>query len=185
MTIDPIWSPDTQQRVFRRLFNAMASPATIWTLADVLQAEPAWKAVLAVLADGMVALSDPHGMLDDRMRQFSQAVVGSPENAAYIVADGRRGPQFEPALGTLESPEQGATILLIATRLGAEGLCVTCTGPGIETRRRLCVQGLDPQWLERRRRWNKCFPLGVDYLIADDERIAALPRTTRVLEGEG
>ena len=35
------------------------------------------------------------------------------ETARYVAADGRRAPDFEPALGSLESPEFGAAIHLL------------------------------------------------------------------------
>ncbi len=181
MTIDPIWSPEIQQRLFRRLFTAMARPGTILDLSDLLNREQAWKAVLATLVDGTVQLSDPNGMLDAPSWRLMQAVACSPEKAVYIVAEGASGPDFEPSLGTLDSPEFGSTILITVSRIGGSaGQCLTSRGPGIEHSQDLSVEGLHPQWLSRRKKWNACFPLGVDFLLADHRRIAALPRTTQL-----
>jgi alpha-D-ribose 1-methylphosphonate 5-triphosphate synthase subunit PhnH len=184
MTIDPIWTPETQQKVFRRLFNAMARPATIWQLSDLLRTAPAWQAVLATLVDGAVSLSDPCGLLDRHTRHLLQVPDAAPEKAGYIVADAADAPGYEPFTGTLESPETGATCLLRVARLGEGGLCLRCQGPGIEAEQRLFVAGLAAEWLVRRRRWNLSFPLGVDLILADDERVAALPRTTQVFQQE-
>ncbi len=180
MTIDAIWTPETQQRVFHRLLNAMARPATLWDISDIIGGEPSWKAALATLIDGSVNLSDPNNMLDDRSWKFFQAAAASPDKAGYIVADGTSQPKFEPFSGSLESPENGATIILCVSRLGESGPCLTCSGPGIEDTYDLVLSGLSAQWIEKRGQWNKNFPLGVDFILADDRRIAALPRTTRV-----
>ena len=184
MTIDPIWTPETQQRVFRLLLNAMARPATLCDLSDLIGSEPSWKVVLATLVDGSVNLSDPNGLLDDRSWQFLQAVASSPDKAGYILADGASNPKYEPFLGSLEGPEGGATIILYVPRLGESGACLVCSGPGIENTQNLFISGLARQWLEKRLQWNESFPLGVDYILADDQRITALPRTTRVKSKE-
>lgn len=178
MTIDPIWSAETQQRVFRRLLTAMARPGISSDLSDLLDSEPACKAVLATLVDGMAPLSDPNQMLDERAWQFLQATACTPEKAAFIIAQGGYEPNFEPALGTLDSPEYGATIILSVARVGGGSQCLSCSGPGIETTQDLYVEGLNLEWLQRRRSWNAYFPLGVDFLMADPCRVAALPRTT-------
>lgn len=184
MTIDPIWTPETQQRVFRRLLSAMARPATLWDLSDIHGSDPSWKAVLATLVDGSVNLSDPHGLLDERSWQFLQAVASSPDKAGYILADGALNATYDPFPGRLESPESGATIILCVSRLGQSGACLACSGPGIEDTQDLLVSGLASQWLDKRLQWNENFPLGVDFILADDRQIAALPRTTRVKRKE-
>lgn len=180
MTIDSIWTPETQQRVFRRLVNAMARPATLWDLSDLIGNKPSWEAVLSTLVDGSVYLSDPNDLLDDQSWQFFQAGASAPEKAGYILANGASHPKYEPKLGSLESPEDGATLLLCVARLGGSGTLLTCSGPGIKNTHDLCVHGLAPLWLKRRLQWNKGFPLGVDFILADDQSIAALPRTTHV-----
>lgn len=182
MTSDPFLSAETQQRVFRRLLTAMARPGMALDFSDLLDSAPVYQAVLATLVDGTVLLSDPNGLLDARCWQFLQAVACAPEKAAYIIADGGSRPDFEPRLGTLESPEFGATIILTVPRLGSGSQCLTCSGPGIEKTQDLCMNGLHPQWLLQRKRWNAYFPLGVDFLFADACRIAALPRTARLAE---
>jgi alpha-D-ribose 1-methylphosphonate 5-triphosphate synthase subunit PhnH len=184
MTIDPIWTPQTQQLVFRRLFNAMARPASLWQLQDLTEEAPAWKAVLATLVDGAVSLSDPDGLLDRHTRQLLQAPDSVPEKAGYILAHATNAPRYEPFTGTLESPETGATCLLQVAHLGESGLCLHCQGPGIKDKQKLLVAGLAAEWLVKRRQWNQSFPLGVDFILADEERITALPRTTQIIQKE-
>ncbi|MBK7326043.1 MAG: phosphonate C-P lyase system protein PhnH [Propionivibrio sp.] len=62
--------------------------------------------------------------------------------------------------------------------IGTGSLSIALAGPGIEERLELCLSGLHPDWLARREDWVGAFPLGVDILFCDAQRIVALPRTT-------
>lgn len=169
------WAPQCQQGVFRQLLRAFSFPGRIETLAG----GAALTQTLATLVDGGATLADPQELVDALTRQRLQSRMAASEQAQFIVADGGRPPDFEPHLGTLESPEQGATILLRVALLG-EGSAWQLSGPGIAASQQLDVFGLDPAWVERRRCWNEGFPRGVDLILVDDSRIAAWPRTTRI-----
>nr|WP_315170841.1 phosphonate C-P lyase system protein PhnH [uncultured Limnohabitans sp.] len=167
------WSSPRQQTVFRQLLSAFSFPGRIETLTE----GDALTQTLATLVDREATLADPQNLLNDLTRQRLQARMTGPERAQFIVADGSLSPIFEPSLGTLESPEQSATILLKVTSLG-KGACWHLTGPGIATTQTLAIAGLDPAWLVRRQVWNEGFPLGVDLILMDETRVVALPRTT-------
>lgn len=167
------WSPRRQQAVFRQLMRAFSFPGRIETLAG----EAALTQTLATLVDSEVTLADPQQLIDTLTRERLQTRMATIECAQFIVADGGLPPAFEPSLGTLESPELGATILLKVANLG-EGSAWQLAGPGIAASQSLAIAGLDPAWIERRRCWNEGFPLGVDLVLIDRSRIVALPRTT-------
>jgi len=169
------WSSPRQQTVFRQLLSAFSFPGRIETLTE----GDALTQTLATLVDREATLADPQNLLNDLTRQRLQARMTGPERAQFIVADGSLPPVFEPSLGTLESPELGATILLQVAKLG-EGAAWQLTGPGIAASQSLAIAGLDPAWIERRRAWNEGFPLGVDLVLIDRGRVLALPRTTRI-----
>lgn len=169
------WVPQRQQGVFRQLMRAFSYPGRIETLAG----EAALTQTLATLVDSEVTLADPQQLIDALTRQRLQTRMTGAERAQFIVADGGLPPAFEPSLGTLESPELGATILLQVAKLG-EGSAWQLTGPGIAASQSLAIAGLDPAWIERRRCWNEGFPLGVDLVLIDRSRIVALPRTTSI-----
>lgn len=177
---ESLWRADVQQRVFRELLEAFARPGGVRDLADLTQGADAARGVLATLMDGETTLADPHGLIDARDWPLLQAQRAAPEEARHVVVDGRRAPDFQPALGTLESPEFGATILIEIDRLGQGETALELTGPGSAGQRQLRLAGLHPDWLARRAEWVGCFPLGVDLLLADTQRIVALPRTTRI-----
>jgi alpha-D-ribose 1-methylphosphonate 5-triphosphate synthase subunit PhnH len=167
------WSAPRQQTVFRQLLRAFSFPGRIETMTE----GDALTQTLATLVDREATLADPQNLLNDLTRQRLQARMTGPERAQFIVADGGLSPIFEPSLGTLESPEQGATILLTVAALGKGAAWQLC-GPGIAATQALAIAGLDPAWLAHRQVWNDGFPLGVDLILMDANSVVALPRTT-------
>jgi alpha-D-ribose 1-methylphosphonate 5-triphosphate synthase subunit PhnH len=181
MATPDLWLPPMQQLLFRDLLHAFSYPGQVRASRA---AEPmTWLALLAAILDGEVGLADPHGMIPADQWPMLEAVPGTPDQAAFIVADGGRELDFQPRLGSLESPETGATLLLRVAALGEAGagaVHLGLSGPGVRDRTGLAVTGLHPSWLEARAGWVAAFPLGVDVLLCDDCRFAALPRTTQV-----
>jgi alpha-D-ribose 1-methylphosphonate 5-triphosphate synthase subunit PhnH len=177
--VDAVWQAPVQQHLFRALVEAFARPGTLQSTGALAHGQPAWLAVLATLLDAQTTFADPHALLDGRTWSLLQTRRESPESAAFVACDGARLPDFEPLLGTLESPERGATLLLRVTDL-AQGEMLTLSGPGVAGTRALPVAGLHPAWLERRALWVGAFPLGVDWILADESGFVALPRTTRI-----
>ncbi|WP_367025716.1 phosphonate C-P lyase system protein PhnH [Methylococcus sp. ANG] len=181
MTIEAHFLPATQQALFRCLLDAMTRPGTVHEAADLIERGELYRAVLAVLVDGAVTLGDASGSLPQSDWPFLEAREVTPEQADFVLCDGARGPDFEPRVGDLPNPERGATLVLRVARVGEGPLRLQLSGPGVEHRRELAVSGLVPAWIEARRGWNAAFPLGVDWILADSERLVALPRTTRVV----
>jgi alpha-D-ribose 1-methylphosphonate 5-triphosphate synthase subunit PhnH len=171
------WTASSQQYIFRQLMRAFSYPGRIETLAT--SGAHALTLTLAALIDRGTSLADPQNLLDDLTRQRLQTPLTVAERAHFVVADGTRPPAFTPALGSLESPEHGATIVLTVVALGVGTDC-RLEGPGIAGSQSLAVTGLEPSWLEQRRSWNSAFPLGVDIILLDTIHAVALPRTTRI-----
>jgi alpha-D-ribose 1-methylphosphonate 5-triphosphate synthase subunit PhnH len=180
MKTEHIWQADVQQRVFRELVESFSRPGDVRDLTCCVEGIAARRAVLATLMDGEMTLADPHGQIAATDWPLLQARRGATESARYVVSDGRRAPDFQPALGSLESPEFGATLLIEVDAVGSGPLSMELAGPGISGRRELRLKGLHATWLEHRSDWIAGFPLGVDILLSDATRIVALPRTTRV-----
>jgi len=180
MQTESIWRADVQQRVFRELVEVFSRPGEVRDLTRWIDGATAQRAVLATLMDGEVTLTDPHEQIAAADWPLLQARRGTPESARYIAAAGHRAPDFQPALGSLESPEFGATLLIEVAAVGNGALSMDLDGPGVSGRRELRLDGLHADWLTRRAEWTAGFPLGVDLLLFDAKRIVALPRTTRV-----
>lgn len=177
---ESIWQADVQQCVFREMVKAFSRPGDIREIGDCIDGAVAQRAMLATLMDGEMTLADPHGQIAPADWPLLQARPAASEHARYVVANGSRAPDFAPALGSLESPEFGATVLIQVERLGQGEVSLELAGPGINGQRQLRLTGLHPDWLMRRADWVGCFPLGVDLLLSDTQRIVALPRTTQI-----
>lgn len=180
MKVENIWQADIQQRVFRELVEAFSRPGDIRDLGPCVDGAAAQRAVLATLMDGEMTLADPHGQIAAADWPLLQATPGATESTRYVAVDGRRAPDFQPMLGSLESPEFGATVLVEIDCVGEGALSLELSGPGVDGQRTLCLAGLHPDWLARRADWVGGFPLGVDLLLSDATHLVALPRTTRI-----
>lgn len=174
-TIPAVWQPDTQQQAYRQLMQAFANPGQLETLSD-----ESTLLTLATLLDGATSLADVHGLISPLDRVRLETVNEIPDTAHFVLADGAQAPAFTPSLGTLESPEGGATLLLAVAALH-HGATYTLSGPGVDGSRNVAVQGLNPAWLASRESWNAAFPMGVDILLLAGKQVMALPRTTRII----
>ncbi|WP_022661748.1 phosphonate C-P lyase system protein PhnH [Paucidesulfovibrio longus] len=193
MKIEPIckpqsavWEPAVQQKAFRQLMNAFAFPGSLETLLPEVQEREnnLLRLILATLTDGAVTVADPHHMIDDHDWSKLETNRETPEKARFIVARGDTAPIFSPALGSLECPEMGATVILNVTYIG-RGEALVMRGPGIQSEKVIACSGLTPAWLNKRSEWNGAFPLGVDMILFDTARVIAIPRTTRIKIKEG
>lgn len=180
LMFDPIWLPETQQTHFRILLEAMSRPGSVQTLSITPQAGPTALAVLATLLDGAVSLADPHGLLSEQDWAMLQTQQKPATEAEYIICNGATTPDFTPLLGTLQSPEQSATIVLMVESLSQGDTSIRLSGAGINGTRKCSLQGLNPEWLNCREDWVCSFPLGVDLILVDGKEVMAIPRTSRI-----
>jgi alpha-D-ribose 1-methylphosphonate 5-triphosphate synthase subunit PhnH len=181
MKIDRIWEADAQQSIFRQLIRASSLPGAVVDLTKALNGQPAHIGMLATLIDGTTSLSDPDGLLDESAWHFLQAKNVAAHLAQYVLFDASQPPptDFVPQLGSLTDSECGAMLLLVAGHVGHGEVSIDLTGPGIKGIRRLHLSGFHAAWLARRRKWVARFPMGVDVLLTDCVRVAAMPRTTQ------
>jgi alpha-D-ribose 1-methylphosphonate 5-triphosphate synthase subunit PhnH len=112
---------------------------------------------------------------------MSAPTVDSPAEAAFaFVADPMALPRLDSfALGTIENPERATTLVIAVERLEA-GRGWQLSGPGISETAHLHVAPLQGDFLPQRAVLQKLFPRGLDMIFVCGDRIAALPRSTRV-----
>lgn len=188
------WQPAVRQRAFRAVLNGFARPGTLVPTPG----QDAMLMFLAMALDESVSLADPQELLTPDVSRLLLAPAAPVAQARFVLCDGRRppDPELAPALGTLESPELGATVVLKVGKIITSGdsvseemaLLLHLQGPGVAGAREITVTGLHPEWLQRRANWVGAFPLGVDLVLAAPEALVALPRTTRAtfaIYGEG
>ena len=180
MTSETLWQGRVQQTLFRELTEAFSRPGSVRDLTDSLAGASALRGVLATLMDAECGLADPHDLIAAEDWPLLQAQRGAPETARYVAVNGKQPPCFMPAIGSLESPEFGATLLVAVDALGRGAQSISLSGPGIDGECQLQFDGLHADWLIQRGEWVSAFPLGVDLLLIDARRIVALPRTTHV-----
>jgi alpha-D-ribose 1-methylphosphonate 5-triphosphate synthase subunit PhnH len=174
-------APRDAAHAFRAAMSAMARPGRIERLSGARPPAP-----LSVAAGTLIlTLCDPetpvhlaaaHDTAEVRgwiAFHTGAPVVGRAQAAfavgtwsALLPLDGYR-------VGEAEYPDRSATLIVEMEALTAEG--ATLTGPGIRDTARLSL----PE-TEAFRMNAGLFPLGLDFFLTAGDRVAALPRTTRV-----
>tara|TARA_R110002074_G_scaffold114782_1_gene245440 strand:+ start:71037 stop:71603 length:567 start_codon:yes stop_codon:yes gene_type:complete len=178
--IEAIWTPIVQQQVCRLLMGVMSRPGRIENLAEISCGTSAERAVLATLLDAEVSLCDQHERLDSADWPLLQAQSALANKANYVLCEAANAVDFSPMLGTLSSPENSTTLLLVVDSLGTGEIELSVTGPGVNGNQVVRLSGLHKGWLEQRQQWVSLFPLGVDIILLDATRVMALPRTTNI-----
>ncbi len=174
-------APVQSARAFREILEAMARPGTIRRVSGATS--PAPLSVAASVA--LLVLTDPTTRLHLAGRADCPAVrdwVSFHTGAPFVRAE-----DADFALGTWEAlhpvdrfrigqpdyPDRSATLIVECDRLVNHGPALT--GPGIETATWLNL----PETAAFRAN-RALFPLGFDTIFAAGDRIAGLPRSTRV-----
>ena len=174
-----VWTPPFQQQCFRRVLDAVSYPGSVESVGNET---PALLATLACLADRMSRVHDRDDLVLESERRLLGAEFTELERAQFVIADGTRPPtpDWVPSQGTLSSPEFGATLLLQCDDLEQGDLAVEIEGPGIPSRKTNRLDGLHPEWIERRQDWVADFPKGVDFILCGRPGLLAWPRTTTI-----
>jgi alpha-D-ribose 1-methylphosphonate 5-triphosphate synthase subunit PhnH len=180
------------QAAFRTVMDAVAHPGRILPL-DAGFAAPApltatAAAILLTLADYEtpiwldVALAAQPGVAAFLRFHTGARLAASPDAAAFaVIADMAVAPPLTAfAQGTPEYPDRSTTLILQVETLTPAGW--TLTGPGIKAETAFGAApvpaGLAAQLADNRGR----FPMGVDIIFAAPGSIAALPRSTWLME---
>jgi alpha-D-ribose 1-methylphosphonate 5-triphosphate synthase subunit PhnH len=176
------------QRAFRAVLDAMAHPGRIVTATAPGAPPPLGSAAAAVcltLLDfdtplWLDAAAANAGVVDYLRFHCGMALVEAPGTARFVlIADATRIPSLDDLeAGTDERPDLSATVVLQVARL-SRGRGPRLTGPGIESEARLEVAGAPQLWAMASANAAR-FPRGVDFILCAGDRLAALPRTTRV-----
>jgi alpha-D-ribose 1-methylphosphonate 5-triphosphate synthase subunit PhnH len=183
------------QATFRAVLDAMASPGTVRALAVAIGAPPplanAAAAVALTLCD-----HDTPVWLDAALREGDPVcawlrlhcgcrLVSEPRDAVFAFIGAPRDlPSIEAfSLGTPDYPDRSATIVIQVDSLRA-GPPLALSGPGIRDRHVLRATGLPDDMPVRLAANRALFPCGVDFILADGDEIAALPRSVRLAGDE-
>jgi alpha-D-ribose 1-methylphosphonate 5-triphosphate synthase subunit PhnH len=176
--------PRHAAHAFRGLLQAMSRPGRIETLAGATPptpVSPAAGALVLTLCDATTPLHLAPSHDTEALRGWITFHTAAPlvgaERAAFALGtwEGLQ-PHDRFAVGSAEYPDRSATLIVEMPELSATG--ARLTGPGIETETRLSLPEIAAFQKNRAR-----FPLGFDCFFTCGDRVAALPRSTRVQEG--
>lgn len=181
------------QGVFRAVMDALARPGLPRRLPAALDPPPPLTPELAAIA---LALADADAplWLDGTLAASPEAaaylrfhtgarIVRDPENAVFaLVAD----PAAMPALaafaqGTDTYPDRSTTLVVAVASLDG-GTGVTLDGPGIRGTATFGPEPIPVGFATALRANHALFPCGVDCLFVSAGRVAAIPRSSRILE---
>lgn len=177
------------QAAFRAVMDCMASPGWIKTLACVDAPLPLMAGTAAIvrsLVDYETPVWLDGGLAEAAVAEWIRfqtgaAVVADPQQAAFaFIGDGAGLPDlaaFSPGSG--DYPDRSAT--LVVQVAGFSGATFSLTGPGIQTERMLAAEPLPDDFADRWAANQALFPRGIDLLLVAGDRVAALPRTVRVM----
>jgi alpha-D-ribose 1-methylphosphonate 5-triphosphate synthase subunit PhnH len=179
------------QASFRAIMDAMANPGRITSLPVTPDAPTSLAPALAAAALTLIDQDTPV-FLDRRFagdREVAACLcfhsgcrfVDDPAWAAFaLIGDPENAPDLGSfAQGTLEYPDRSTTLLLQVERLDGEGT-LRLSGPGIAGTRNLGAETLPATFREQLAANRDRFPQGVDLLLCCGDRLAGLPRSTRV-----
>jgi alpha-D-ribose 1-methylphosphonate 5-triphosphate synthase subunit PhnH len=174
------------QRCFRVVLEAMARPGRVFRLPMALTPPPPLNLAAAALlltltdADTPVWLDAPEA--GDWLRFHAGCpLVAEPGQAGFALASGPMPPLALLEAGTEEEPHRSATLLVQVRALEA-GSGWRLTGPGIEHKHSLHVDGLPADFLGQWQANRARFPRGVDVVLCAGDALAALPRTVAIEE---
>ena len=168
---------------FRQVMEAMARPGTIHRVTGAAPPAPLFPATGAVLLtlcdpDTPVHLAGP--LACEAVRKWvafhTGAPIVRPSRGVFAVgAWDDLKPLSAYQIGTPQYPDRSATLIVQAERLEPHGAVLS--GPGIKETHALSL----PE-IEAFQQNAGLFPLGLDFIFTCCDRVAALPRTTKVTQ---
>ena len=166
---------------FRTLMNVIAQPGQIGALKGATPPpglSVAAGTLLLTLADPETPVYLADGANSSEVRDWitfhTGAPLRGPAEATFAVGawEALRPLDIYP-IGTPEYPDRSTTLIVECDVLEAAGSVLT--GPGIRDTAELSLP--DPEFLRTN---NRQFPLGLDFYFACGDRVAGLPRSTRI-----
>ncbi|MBP0444090.1 phosphonate C-P lyase system protein PhnH [Roseomonas sp. SSH11] len=176
------------QSSFRAVLEAMSRPGRVQRLprapSPPAPLGAAAGAVLLALVDSATPLFIDAGADAVEWVRFHAGcpIVPGAGEAEFVLCTGTAPRLASLRQGTDEEPQGSATLILQVDAL-EEGTGWRLTGPGIEREHGLRVRGLPEGFLAEWKANGARFPRGVDVILCDGDRIAALPRSLRIEEG--
>jgi alpha-D-ribose 1-methylphosphonate 5-triphosphate synthase subunit PhnH len=184
---------DAQQQ-FRIILDSMSRPGKI-NLMPQMDIEPPADINNASVLIGFALLnadasffvaSDNSAAITPYIALNTTAQPKPVNEADFIFMDGFNDEALiaDAKTGTLSYPEDSATIIISVDEIDEDALAgtvkLTLKGPGVETEKKVSLNGLNPEILNAIKEQNLEFPLGIDVMLTDkSNRILCIPRSNR------
>lgn len=174
-------APVQSARAFRAALDALSRPGLIVAVAGAEPPAPlsvAAGVLLLVLADGTTQVHLAGGwdcaVVRDWITFHCGAPLVGPQDATFAVGDwSSLQPVSRFSIGRADYPDRAATLFVEMASLSNDGMRLT--GPGIASEARLTLPEVAAFQDNR-----ALFPLGFDTFLTCGDRLAGLPRSTRV-----
>lgn len=189
---DPVMD---SQAIFRALMAASAAPAravgiAVPAIAPPQPLSPLAAALILTLCDFETtlwldpALSSAPAVADFIRFHTGAVIVAVPAAAAFaVVSDVPNMPPLAAfGQGTAEYPDRSTTLILQVASFATGG--VRFEGPGFETSRTFSATPMPSDFVHQWGRNAALFPRGVDLVFAAPRELAALPRSSRLVEAK-
>lgn len=168
-------------RAFRHIMQAMARPGTIRGIAGAQPPAPLSRAagcILLTLCDTDTPVFLAGAADTDEVRAWlafhTGAPLTGPSHCMFAIGTWETlAPLSSYPVGTSDYPDRSATLIVECDTLDPSG--ATLRGPGIKAQTALTlpeVAGFQAN--------HALFPLGLDFIFACGDQLAALPRSTEV-----
>lgn len=184
------------QQLFDVMLRTLAEPGTVRRLPvsfDGLEIPTAlWLPLALADVDTPVHIAGDT-IAPDRMGRWAEIVSGATDAPIVDAAAARIVVGLSTdvdllsriSVGTATAPEDGARLAIAVAGLHAEARAgsqtIALSGPGVPGTRRLGIDGLDADVIDRLGRAGAAFPAGFDtWLFTGAGRVAAIPRSTAV-----
>lgn len=182
------------QSVYRKLLDCMARPGKL----EKLKAMPSNFETLSSYTFGIaLTLLDQevsfHILQDEEntsrvVQLYTMAKKKSIEKCDYLfLHEGQYVDLYQLKKGTPEFPDESATIISEVARISHDELHsestikLTLTGPGIKGKQEISISGIHHDLLPAWKQINQEFPLGIDWIIVDQEgMVCCIPRSSRM-----
>ncbi len=176
---------DTQQ-AFRLLLQALSHPGEICLLSprDPRLGLPLMLQTLLDHEVSFAVIGPERDSYAGLVKNWTRSRVTEVRAADFIIVTrGSSEGEIEKAKrGTLEYPDQGATIIYLVDSLSREdqnGLRVKLRGPGVKNEIQAIITGLAADEILRLQEINLEFPLGVDCFFIDQMgQVMGMPRSS-------
>ena len=179
------------QCIFRRVLDALAHPGRIVALdapvelpAGVLGRAAIGTALALLDFETAIWLDEAAGPVGSHLRFHCNCpLAAARDQAAFaLIGDPATLPPLDGfALGSDSYPDRSATLVIEVEALDQDGP-LRLSGPGIQDEARLGVIGLLSGFWQERAALAPLFPRGLDLILTCGDRLAAIPRTTRIEE---